>query len=283
MHTISFTVVIPTKNSELHISRCLQSILRQNYPKSCIEVIVSDNESVDKTLDIAKRNGVKTITINGPAPLVCQQRNVGAAKAKGDYLYFLDHDMELPVNFFQHVANQIRMKPFIDAWQVPEIVEGKDILLSRMKTFEKMSYGGTYIASARIIKREVFRKNGLRFEESLSGGPADWDMDLQLTKAKKQIDLLDTSVIHHEEALSIGQSIRKKKTYFDGIEKYKAKWRRKDRKLYNEVLIQQQFNPWYRLFSVFFTRKNWLNTVKQLHIYIVFLIYKTAMGLSFLK
>ena len=47
------SVIIPTYNSEKTLPLCLESIKRQTYKN--IEVIIVDNFSVDRTVDIAKR------------------------------------------------------------------------------------------------------------------------------------------------------------------------------------------------------------------------------------
>ena len=47
------SIIIPTYNSEKTLPLCLESIKRQTYKN--IEVIVLDNFSIDRTVDIAKR------------------------------------------------------------------------------------------------------------------------------------------------------------------------------------------------------------------------------------
>ena len=46
------SVVITTKNEEKHIGNCINSIINQTYEN--IEIIVVDNDSIDKTKEIAK-------------------------------------------------------------------------------------------------------------------------------------------------------------------------------------------------------------------------------------
>jgi glycosyltransferase involved in cell wall biosynthesis len=47
------SVIITTKNEEKNIGNCLKSIKEQDYPQNLIEIIVVDNNSTDKTKDIA--------------------------------------------------------------------------------------------------------------------------------------------------------------------------------------------------------------------------------------
>src|SRR3989344_2309445 len=89
------SIIIPTRNSEWILSICLKGISTAAYPKNKIEIIVVDNESSDSTIKLAKKYGAKTHILFGKPPLVCQQRNLGAKRATGEYLLFLDHDMEI--------------------------------------------------------------------------------------------------------------------------------------------------------------------------------------------
>lgn len=79
------TVIILTKNEEKNIKECLRSI------KWCDEIIVLDDESVDKTVLLAERMGAKVHVrpLNGD---FSKQRNFGLEKAKGEWVLFVDAD-----------------------------------------------------------------------------------------------------------------------------------------------------------------------------------------------
>ena len=79
------SVIITTKNSERTLDRCLSTIKNQTYPN--IELIVVDNNSTDKTKEIAKKY-TKNVFNKGPERSA--QRNFGATKARGKFL--LIHD-----------------------------------------------------------------------------------------------------------------------------------------------------------------------------------------------
>ncbi|MGI8636262.1 MAG: glycosyltransferase [Segetibacter sp.] len=50
--SIFFTVIIPARNEEKQIDKCLRSVLNQRFPKSHFEVIVADDYSTDNTAAI---------------------------------------------------------------------------------------------------------------------------------------------------------------------------------------------------------------------------------------
>ena len=51
----NFTIVIPARNEEANIGKCLHSILTQDYPSSLFEIIVIDDYSTDSTPSIIQQ------------------------------------------------------------------------------------------------------------------------------------------------------------------------------------------------------------------------------------
>ncbi|MCW8091283.1 glycosyltransferase family A protein [Alteromonas sp. ASW11-130] len=87
----SFSVVIPAFNAEKTIKRALDSVLAQTY--SAFEILVIDDKSSDKTLDILVEYGAAIkIFKNEVNSGAAASRNTGIQEAKGDYIAFLDAD-----------------------------------------------------------------------------------------------------------------------------------------------------------------------------------------------
>jgi glycosyltransferase involved in cell wall biosynthesis len=100
---MKLSIVIPAYNEEKRIGDCLQSVFLAlktvaHGGKSGAgwdaEVIVVDNNSTDKTADIARNLGVEVIF--EPVNHIARARNAGAARATGDWILFLDADTILP-------------------------------------------------------------------------------------------------------------------------------------------------------------------------------------------
>lgn len=87
-HLVS--VIIPTKNSESTIGKCLESVVNQTYRN--VEIIVVDGFSRDGTQKIAESNGAKVVETGAERS---EARNIGAKKSRGAFLFFVDSDMEL--------------------------------------------------------------------------------------------------------------------------------------------------------------------------------------------
>ncbi|MBN1561783.1 glycosyltransferase family 2 protein [candidate division KSB1 bacterium] len=89
------SVIIPTYNSEVTIERAVRSVLSQRADLD-VEIIICDDASHDKTIEICKQLGVDEIIVrqdNSGGPN--WGRNAGLAAMKGDRFCFLDHDDEL--------------------------------------------------------------------------------------------------------------------------------------------------------------------------------------------
>ena len=83
------SIIIPVKNEEHTIEKCLHSLHALNYPH--YEIIVVNDGSTDSTGEILKKIGTITvITTEGKGPSVA--RNLAIAKSHGEYLAFTDGD-----------------------------------------------------------------------------------------------------------------------------------------------------------------------------------------------
>ena len=99
-----FSIIIPTYNEEEYLPVLLDSIKKQNFED--YEIIVADANSTDKTREIAESYGC--IVVDGGLPAV--GRNNGAKIAKGEYLLFLDSDLELTDDYLRNVLYEFRME-----------------------------------------------------------------------------------------------------------------------------------------------------------------------------
>ena len=92
-HEKLVSIVIRTKNEEKWISSCLRSVFKQTYKN--IEVIIVDNESIDRTVKKAKEHPVKIISIDKFMP--GKAINDGVRASSGEYIVCLSGHC-VPVN-----------------------------------------------------------------------------------------------------------------------------------------------------------------------------------------
>ena len=86
------SIVIPTLNRKNHLQTCLNSLLNLNYPKSKIEIIVVDGDSIDGTKDMlqTKFNNIKMAIDRRDG--ISYARNSGGKIALGEIIAFTDDD-----------------------------------------------------------------------------------------------------------------------------------------------------------------------------------------------
>lgn len=275
----TISIIIPTYNSERVIESCLKAIMKQNYPKSKFEVIIVDNCSKDRTVSISKSLGATVFMVTGKPSQACSQRNIGAKKAQSEYLFFLDHDMEMAQNLLKDFSSKlIESNKRIDAWYVPEKIVASSALLTKIRTFERSFYDGTVVDAARIIRKERFFMTH-QYDTTLSSGPADWDMDIQLKETACAFGIIDECVYHHEDRLALLTYLTKKPKYSVGGEVYKEKWKR-NRFVYDKI-VSKQYSPSYRLVGVFFENVKWRKVVKNFHEFVIVVFLRLWIGLFY--
>lgn len=95
---MNISIIIPTLNEEAALAPLLTDLLAGPRPRP--EIIVADGGSTDRTLDLARRQGVQVVSsLPGRGP----QQNQGARAASRDTLLFLHSDTRLPEAFAVHV------------------------------------------------------------------------------------------------------------------------------------------------------------------------------------
>jgi glycosyltransferase involved in cell wall biosynthesis len=94
----SITAIILTKNEEKNIKNCLKSL------SWCDEIIVVDDNSQDKTVEIARKHKAK-IFINPLHGDFASQRNFALAKAKSEWVLFIDADEIVPDSLAYEIQN----------------------------------------------------------------------------------------------------------------------------------------------------------------------------------
>lgn len=210
------SIIIPTRNSERTLDGCLRSIKAQTYEN--IELIVVDNNSTDKTKEIAHKYTDKVFNCG---PERSAQRNFGAAAAKGEYLLIHDSDIYFNIDSVRECVELIE-KEKCDAVILPEESIGIGFW-AKVKAFERSFYvGNDDIEAARFFKSDVYEKLG-GYDDNLTG-PEDWDLTIRLRKNGGIIMRAESFIKHDEGEINLFGSSKKKRYYAkDMFTKYASK------------------------------------------------------------
>ncbi len=90
---IFISIIIPCRNEERFIGKCLESILAQDYPREQLEIIIADGMSTDKTREILSNYADKYNFIqcfDNPKKLAAAALNLMIPKAKGEIIIRMD-------------------------------------------------------------------------------------------------------------------------------------------------------------------------------------------------
>jgi glycosyltransferase involved in cell wall biosynthesis len=84
------TAAIPVHNGEAYLAQAIESVLGQG--RACEQVIVVDNDSTDRSAEIALGFGSAVEVVFEPRRGIGPARNAALRAARGDYVAFLDAD-----------------------------------------------------------------------------------------------------------------------------------------------------------------------------------------------
>jgi len=96
------SIIIPARNEEKFIKRCVESFLKCDYPGELIEVIVVDGMSEDRTREIVteiSRRDDRVLLIDNERKITPVAMNLGVKASKGEYVFFSGAHSEMPSDY----------------------------------------------------------------------------------------------------------------------------------------------------------------------------------------
>lgn len=157
------SVIIPCRNEEKNIGNCLNSILRQNYPLSLIEIIIVDDHSTDKTQEVAEGIlGHSTFAwknIQLPDNLSNKKNaiNLAITASAGDLIIITDGDCEVGEDWVSCYVSQYESNNYQMICGPVALVNGK----SMCEKFQSLEVAGlSLLAGAGIFSKAPLLCNG---------------------------------------------------------------------------------------------------------------------------
>ncbi|UCD83887.1 MAG: glycosyltransferase family 2 protein [Deltaproteobacteria bacterium] len=158
------SIIIPAYNSEKTIEKLLISLRESTFSK--YEVIVVNDHSTDNTNEIARKYSDTLINLDkrsGPA----YARNIGAEKANGDILLFLDADVFVDPGLLEYVHKRFQENPEMKALVgIYSKEPANDGFFPRYKAlmayswFQGVKFIYSFDSHIAAIKKEVFVELG---------------------------------------------------------------------------------------------------------------------------
>lgn len=107
---MNISIIIITKNEENNIVDCIDSA------KFSKQIIVVDNNSSDRTIELAKNNGAHVITEKFSN--FSKQREAALKIVKSEWIFYLDADERITHELKEEIEKVINSKDSLEAYQV---------------------------------------------------------------------------------------------------------------------------------------------------------------------
>lgn len=175
---IAISVLIPAYNAEKYLEKCIKSITGQSLKN--IEIIIVNDGSTDKTLDILeklRKSDNRIEVINQSNKGVSVARNNALKYAKGEYILWIDSDDWIDEGL-EEIYNKSKKEDadivVMDYWREEngekKYVEDK-IVENNIEYINEIILGkSTGYLWNKLIKTSLYRENGINFPENIKCG-----------------------------------------------------------------------------------------------------------------
>lgn len=210
------SIVIPVYNVESYLSQCLDSLVLQNI--NDFEVILVNDGSTDNSLSICEKYSsmlpnCKIIEQNNEG--VSAARNKGIQHASGSYLYFMDSDDWLDVNFIETLTNEINSNDFeifvfgynkvnTSGKLINKVLPQKESIIYRNKNFENLfdclNDGLGLAVWDKVIKASVINYHRISFQKMRNA--EDFVFSFEVYSKANSIKILKNSPYNYRIQIS---------------------------------------------------------------------------------
>lgn len=174
----TLSIIVPVYKVEIYIEKCISSIINNSLFDSHCELIVVDDGSPDRSMEIVER----LCAFHQNVTLVRQHnqglgmaRNAGEGRAKGKYLWFVDSDDWLPAGAIERLITlTATTKP--DVVSIDHIMsDGSRTMVVNNASADFIYTGIDYLKKSRvqspvqyyIFRTDFYRGRSLHFEKGI--------------------------------------------------------------------------------------------------------------------
>lgn len=207
------TIGITSYNYEKYLPEAIESALDQTVP---CEIIVCDDGSTDRSLEIAKSYEPKIKVISQVNKGLSSARNTIIMNMTGDYFLPLDADDTLKENCVEKIEEAIKdFHPDVIAPSFKTFgIHNQEVILGAIPSLEEFKVANR-IGYFSAIKKSVLQEVG-GYNPKMIWGYEDWDLWIDIFKRghslallaeplilyrTKEESMLANSVKHHEELM----------------------------------------------------------------------------------
>jgi glycosyltransferase involved in cell wall biosynthesis len=207
------TVVVPCRNEEKHIARCLQSILNNDYPPERIEILVVDGMSEDQTREIVARYSARYPMIRIVDNLkkhIPAAMNAGIRAACGERILKMDAHSTYQREYISRCVRYQDEYGAENSGGIAKIVPGAGTWTARAIVLGLASRFGSGNANVKVgvtkptwsdstafgcFKKDLFERIGMYDEKLLSS--SDLDVNQRIQAAGGRILVVPDIVVNY--------------------------------------------------------------------------------------
>src|SRR6266550_4561082 len=207
------SIIVPCRNEEKHIGRCLESILANDYPKDRMEILVLDGMSEDGTREIVAGYGKSypmVRLVDNPKKHIPVAMNIGIKAARGERILKMDAHSTYEPKYISKCVHYQDLFGAENAGGVWKMEAGADTAMARAIVLGLGSRFGSGNANVKIgvdkptwsdtaafgcFKKELFERIGMYDEKLLSS--SDLDLNQRIQAAGGGILLVPDVVINY--------------------------------------------------------------------------------------
>jgi len=219
------SIIIPVYKDWEKLEFCLEALKNQSYPINNFEIIVVDNEGIDKIPDFIEHfENIRVLQETIPGSYAA--RNTGIKKAKGEIIGFTDADCIPDQDWIKNAVKKLTINYTIDrlAGSIKLIFKNhkkKNMieLYEHVFAFNQegaMDSSGASITANTFVRKPLFQKVGYFNENMKSGGDIEWGKRAHNKGSK--ILYAPEAVVYHPARDSWHSIIHKKMRVLGGHE-----------------------------------------------------------------
>jgi glycosyltransferase involved in cell wall biosynthesis len=215
------SVIVPCRNEEQHLSRCLESILASDYPPDRIELLVVDGMSTDRTRDIVASYAARYPVIrllDNPRHIAPCALNIGIQAASGEVILRMDAHVIYPPSYLPILVHALLERGADNVGGVLETLPGADTPVARaiaLGLAHPLGVGNSYFrvgvheprwvdtVAFGCFRREAFERAGL-FDEELVRNQDD-EFNYRLIRRGGRVLLMPTARAYYVARTSLPQ------------------------------------------------------------------------------
>lgn len=206
------SIIIPCRNEEKFIAKCLDSIIGQDYPKDSLEILVVDGMSEDKTREIVNKSKIQNPEsriqlIDNPEKYTPFAMNIGIRQAKGEIIMKMDSHTTYQDDYVSKCLFTLNKYKADNVGGILKALPSENTLSARAVALclsHRFGMGNSYAKTGTkkirevdtvafgCFRKEIFKKVGLYDEKMVRS--QDLELNLRLKKAGAKI-LLNPDIV----------------------------------------------------------------------------------------